>query len=364
MTRRILLLVTDFEIGGTPTVVREVARRLHNPPHVSIGVACLGSFGPVANQIRTRGLDVTALHATGPRDLRVIARLARLIQEQKFDTVLSFLVHANVAAALASTTCPGVRFFQSIQTTQPRPRWHWMVQRLAAGRAEKIVVPSPSVAEVAMRWSHVDEKKIVVIPNGIELPPALPTPSSVLGSTSLTAGSPQHLLRIVFLGRLDPIKRLPDLLSAMPSLRDIAHLDVYGEGSQRQRLEKQIADLDLAKIVTLHGAITDPQSALAGADVLVLPSEAEGFGLVLIEAMAAGVPVVATEAPGIRDVVKNEETGLLVLVGSPQALTAAIRRVLTDAPLRNSLIANAFADVSRRFTWNVAIEMYRTLLGI
>jgi glycosyltransferase involved in cell wall biosynthesis len=353
MDRRILLLVTDLEIGGTPTVVREVATRLHDPPHKIVSVACLGRFGPVAGQIQERGLEVTALHAKSPRDLRVIARLGHLIHEQRFDTVFSFLVHANVAAALASTTCPGVRFFQSIQTTQPRPRWHWMVQRLSSGRAEKIAVPSPSVAEVAMRWAHVEEKKIVVIPNGVDLPESLPAPRK-----------PSSPRRIVFIGRLDPIKRLPDLVTAMATLRDIARLDVYGEGLQRPRLEKQIADMNLGNVVTLHGATADAKAALAGGDVLVLPSEAEGFGLVLIEAMAAGVPVVATEAPGIRDVVKNEETGLLVPVGSPQALSDAIQRVLNDATLRQSLIANAFADVRHRFTWNVAIEMYRRLLGI
>jgi glycosyltransferase involved in cell wall biosynthesis len=353
MTRRILLLLTDLEIGGTPTVVRETALRLHDPPRAAVSVACLGRWGPVADQIRARGLDVTALEARGPRDLRVIGRLAHLIHEQRFDTVLSFLMHANVAAALASTTCPGVRFLQSIQTTQAYPRWHWMMQRVSAHRAEKIVVPSPSVAEAARRWANVEEKKIVIIPNGVDLPASLPP-----------AVPPAMPHRVVFLGRLDPIKRLPDLLTAMASLRGFARLDVFGEGSQRRFLEKQIAALDIGSSVMLHGAVAEPKSVLAGAEVLVLPSQAEGFGLVLIEAMAAGVPVVATEAPGIRDVVMDGETGLLVPVGSPAALAEAIRRVLADDSLRHRLAVAAFADVRRRFTWETAIDAYRRLFGI
>jgi glycosyltransferase involved in cell wall biosynthesis len=168
----------------------------------------------------------------------------------------------------------------------------------------------------------------------------------------------------VFVGRLDPVKRLPDLINAIGLLRGFARLDVYGEGPQGPNLSRQIHELKLTELVMLHGAIDGPQSALRDAELLVLPSEAEGFGLVLIEAMAAGVPVVATEAPGIRDVVQDGETGLLVPVGAPPALADAIRRVLEDSPLRQRLIQTAFADVRRRFTWDAAMDGYRRVLGI
>jgi glycosyltransferase involved in cell wall biosynthesis len=85
---------------------------------------------------------------------------------------------------------------------------------------------------------------------------------------------------------------------------------------------------------------------------------------VLIEAMAAGVPVVATDAPGIRDVVRGGETGLLVPISSPSALAGAIRRLLEDESLRQSLTAAAFADVRRRFTWDIAVNAFRRVLEI
>src|SRR5437773_1188049 len=94
--RRILLLITDLEIGGTPTVVRELAIRLRKPPDVEIEVACLSKWGPVADQLRDSGVEVTALDARGVRDLlRVVRKLVRLIRDRKFDTVFSFLIHAN-----------------------------------------------------------------------------------------------------------------------------------------------------------------------------------------------------------------------------------------------------------------------------
>src|SRR3954470_3968822 len=165
---RILLLVTDLNLGGTPTVVRELAIRL--APFArggggEIHVASLAPRGAVSEQIAAAGIAVHALDAKGPRDARVVARLHKLIVRERIDTVFSFLVHANAAAAAVSLFARNVRFIQSIQTTQPEPKWHWKVQKLAGRAAEKIVVPSASVAEVAREWSDVAEGKIIIIPN-------------------------------------------------------------------------------------------------------------------------------------------------------------------------------------------------------
>ncbi|HEX3356456.1 MAG TPA: glycosyltransferase family 4 protein, partial [Tepidisphaeraceae bacterium] len=126
----------------------------------------------------------------------------------------------------------------------------------------------------------------------------------------------------------------------------------------------EIARLGLRGRVTMHGGIAKPQAALERIDLLVLPSEAEGFGLVLIEAMAARVPVVATEVAGICDVVKNEQTGLLVPVGNPEELAKGIRRVAEDEGMRLRLVEAAYEDVQSRFSWERVIQQYRELLNI
>src|SRR5256885_9003 len=103
-------------------------------------------------------------------------------------------------------------------------------------------------------------------------------------------------------------------------------------GAERKRLEARAKHANA--IVHFLGSVPSPLDALARIDVLVLPSEAEGFGLVLIEAMAAGVPVVATDVPGIRDVVVHEENGLLVPPRNPGAISAALLRIEEDEALR------------------------------
>jgi glycosyltransferase involved in cell wall biosynthesis len=362
--RRILLLITDLEIGGTPTVVRELAMRLHCPPGVEVEVACLSKWGPTATQIADAGIPVTALGAQGVSSLMVVTnRLIRLINTKHIDTVLSFLVHANAVAALAATFCHHTRFFQAIQTTQPRPRWHWRVQGVAHHAARRVIVPTESTGRVAREWSHVPQEKLVVIPNAID-------PDAFGRSTiAMNPPAPPAPYPIGFVGRLDEVKRVPQLVRQLSVLHQTfparpVHLHIFGEGDQRQRIEDEIRALHLSKQVTMHGQIDRPHEALQQIGLLVLPSLAEGFGLVLIEAMAAGVPVVATDVPGIRDVVDHERTGLLVPRSAGIELAFGIMRLIEETSLRRRLIENGLREVRERFSWESVMRKYRQVLGI
>src|SRR4051812_22967632 len=248
MQRRILLLITDLEIGGTPTVVRELASRLNAPPGVVVEVACLSEAGPVAAQLRGQHVAVHPLEARGVIHFpRTVARLRRLVRELRFDTVFSFLMHANVVAAVAAGGWgDNVRFIQSIQTTQPWPRWHWWLQSWAHEAAERVVVPSNSVALAARDWAGVPREKVVVIANAVDLPDLVsPRPE------------PRLPYRIGFIGRLHLVKRVPDLLRAVALLpAGYATLEVFGDGPARGEITSVIASLELSDRVTLHGTIS------------------------------------------------------------------------------------------------------------
>ncbi len=343
---RLLILTTDLRLGGTPTVVREMALRLRDRWQVQ--VACLDRAGAVAPQILAAGIPVTPLNAAGPGDFRAIVRLRHLIRRGKFDVIYSLLLHANVAAALANWQGQGA-LIQSIQTAQPYPRWHWPLQGLVQSAARAIVVPSASVRAAAINQAGIAPQKIVVIANALD---SRDWPQLPLRPTGRSIG---------FIGRLDPIKNLPQLLQAMALLDDSTNLHIFGEGSQRPLLQSLIAQLHLGKRVTLHGATTEPHLALAQMDVLVLPSRAEGFGLVLIEAMAAGVPVIATEAPGIRDVVIDHYNGLLCPLDDAAALARIIRRLLNDVPLREKLRRGGWESVARHYSWHSVLPRYEQL---
>jgi glycosyltransferase involved in cell wall biosynthesis len=353
LPRRILLLVTDLEIGGTPTVVRELATRLNQPPEVEIEVACLAKWGPTADPIRDAGIPVTAFDAAGPGDLLpTVRRLRDLVRGRGTDTVFSFLVHANVVAALASRKLPGVRFLQSIQTVQPRPRWHWHAQRWAHRYADRIVVPSNAIVRFASRLSRIPESKFVVIPNAID-PDAFPL-VKVFGGPKIRAG---------YLGRLDPAKTPDILIRALEAARmPQAELHYFGDGAARAGLRAAAKALGLDDRVVFHGAVARPQDALRQMDVLWMPSSIEGFGLVLIEAMASGVPVVAAEGGGALEVVTHARDGLFA--PNEAEFAYSLSRLGEQPELRARLIEGGLRTVRERFAWDVVLPQYRQLLGI
>jgi glycosyltransferase involved in cell wall biosynthesis len=348
-SQRLLILVTDLEIGGTPTVVRELATRLKARGR-DVSVACLAPRGPVAPAIEAAGVPVHALNARGPWDIGAILRLDRLVHWEQYDCIFSLLLHAN-AAASAVAALRRVRLVQSIQTTQPWPRWHWAVQRLIAPAAERIIVPSPSVAWAAYKFSGIRASSISIIPNGVQCDPPIANRKSQIADSS-----------IGFLGRLDPVKRVPEVVEAAALLAGRVHLHIFGEGADRPRIEQCIARLDAGSYVTMHGRTDSPRQALAQMQLLVLASEAEGFPLVVVEAMAAGVPVVATDAPGIRDVVQDGQTGLLAPVGAPVELARQITRLLDDPALAGRLADNAQRHVRDAYGWERIIDQYEGLL--
>ena len=356
MQRRILILITDLEIGGTPTVVRELAVRLHAPPDVVIEVACLKGWGPVADQIRSAGIEVTALGARRVWQLpAVVRRLRELVRERGIDTVFSFLVHANAVAALAARKLPGVRFLHSIQTIQPRPRWHWRVQRWAAARAEQIVAPSQAIVEAAVARCAIERAKFVVIPNAID-------PDEFQKVDVFRQGK----IRVGYLGRLDPAKLPLILIHALAQSHvKEAELHYFGDGPERGRLER-IGRQRLKDRVHFHGSVPRPQDALGQMDVLWMPSRVEGFGLVVIEAMASGVPVVAFGAGGVSEIVEQGESGLLVRdLKLPHIQFGRFLKKLQDDPgLRQRLIENGLKVVRDRYTWAVVLPRYRELLQI
>lgn len=166
--------------------------------------------------------------------------------------------------------------------------------------------------------------------------------------------------RIVCLGRLEAYKRVDLLLQAGARLVERfpdLEIVVIGRGPERETLERLAARLGLAAQTRFTGFVSNEErdALLASARVCAFPSEKEGWGLGVIEANALGTPVVASDAPGLRDSVRHEETGLLVEPGNVDALAHALARLLEDSPFARSMRRQAHAW-SQRFDWDRAAD--------
>ena len=174
----------------------------------------------------------------------------------------------------------------------------------------------------------------------------------------------QRPCRVAYLGRLEPYKRIGLLLGAVAKLaKRLPRLELVlvGRGSERDALERLAAELGIAERTRFAGFVSDEErdALLAEARVCVSPSVKEGWGITVIEANALGVPVVATDAPGLRDAVRHDETGLLVADAAPEVfserLASAVERLLTDEALLTRLSSQALAW-SRRFDWDSSAQ--------
>ena len=203
----------------------------------------------------------------------------------------------------------------------------------ALRRARAIVVPSAYLARIAAAWG-LEETPITVLHN--------PVPALEVTATRSPPGT------FAFVGRLTRQKDLDVAIDAVAQMPE-ARLVIVGDGPDRVRLEERAAASDGRDRVTFRGALPRAEAlgVLAGAEACVISSAWENFPHAAVEALAVGVPVVATAVGGVPEIVRDGENGLLVPPGSSTALGAALHRLLDDRPLRDSLAARARPSVEQ-----------------
>ena len=243
------------------------------------------------------------------------------------------------------------------------------VERWITNRSDRVIACSYYMREQIADIFGVDEDRVTVIPNGIDPDDLQPHDAPELSRLrSEFAAADERLVLLV--GRLVYEKGFQIALEAMPALierlPDTRFL-VAGSGTHEAELRRQAAELGLGDHGTFLGWIGDDvlHSLYRIADVCVVPSIYEPFGLVALEAMASGCPCIVADTGGLREVVPDDEVGLRFQAGDPDELVAVTARVLSDDELGGSLVAEAHDHV-RRFDWLDVAERtsatYETLL--
>jgi glycosyltransferase involved in cell wall biosynthesis len=297
--------------------------------------------------------------------------LRRFVKESEPHVVVAFLSFATtLSATRAAQTGARVVFNQQTPMTaflsdadyEWRDGWRRAIftatSRLTYSAADLIVATSNGVAEDLTKNFGVNPDTIQVVPNPVDLD-MVRTRAGEPGAIEIDRAAPV----IVAAGRLADAKNYPLLIDAMAVLRQSlpARLFILGQGELEQPLRRQIAERNLDGAVTLLGFQRNPWKHIARADVFALSSHYEGFGNVLIEAMAVGVPVVATASAGTRDIISHGVDGLLVEAHTAEALAEALRQVLADSDRRSMMAAQA-RRASEKFAAPRVIARYDAML--
>jgi glycogen(starch) synthase len=236
--------------------------------------------------------------------------------------------------------------------------------------ADKIIVTSGSMKAEIQGHFHLPQEKIEIIPNGID-------PKKYNASIDRSAvrgryGVNPHEKLVLCVGRLVPQKGMEYLIRAAPRIAGRypeAKFIIVGEGWLRGHLEYIARSTGHQWKITFTGWIPDHElvALLNSADVLVVPSIYEPFGIVALEGMAAGVPVVASDVGGLAEIIEHERTGILAYSRNPESIAWAVGRVLSDPDHSKWLVQNAREMVQKAYSWEAiamrTAEVYKRVVG-
>ncbi len=343
---RILQICSAREIGGGEKHLADLSNELARRGHEVF--AALSPSSPVRAELsEVSAGNILELPMRNALNLSTAMKLARFVRANEID-----IVHAHVArdyplAALV-TARSQARLVLTRHVLFPLNPIHKLTLRHTA----RVIAVSQAIFEALRSQTIFDASKITLIHNGIDFArferarEAAPREQSKAG------------FRVGMVGHLAPIKGQEDFIRAAAIVcaqRGDVEFVIAGEdksqkGENRTNLQKLISELAVDAHVQLLGWIDDVARLLPTFDLFVSPSRSEPFGLSIVEAMAAGVPVIATKSEGAREIVEDANTGMLVPIGDSQMMAQVIQRLLNDAAERRRLADNARRAAREQFS--------------
>lgn len=333
---RTLFVIDELDIGGTEQQILETVRRIDRSrfePYV-----CCFRHGRKAQEIEALGVPVLHEPKRLKADPGLVLRLAALMRRERFDIVQTYLWTANtwarLAARLAGVPCvvASERNVDIWEETYKR-----MIGRFLARSTDRIIANSEAVRQYLLRRGGLPADKVVTIYNGVDFERFRKPCDPAARRRELGVADDVVLAGCV--ARIEPAKDHATLLEAFALIGNRVprlHLVLVGGGSEQPRLERMAHELGIGPRVHFTGFRTDAAEWLQTVDVSVLSSVKEGLSNTILESMAAGKPVVATEVGGNAEVIVENETGFLVPPRAPAELGAALARLASSPELMKS----------------------------
>ena len=357
------MVITELDVGGAEKAFVRIAIGLKNLGW-QVSVISLRNAGPLAPLLEAENIEVTALHAGGLLDVRAIFRLRRQLLQKPADVLLTFLYQANLVGRIAGRLA-GVRRVVCGIRVADRRLVVTLPERITRGLVDRYVAVSQSVGDLHRQLCHIEAARMVAIVNGVDIDAidaAVPAIRSEMGC------KPDDQV-VLCVGRLSVQKAPLDALEAFrtmreqfPELKPTAKLLYIGEGELRADLQRRIDELGLESLVQLSGWRPDAWRLMKSADALLLASRWEGLPNVVLEAQAAGLPVVVTAVDGSRELIQDEVTGRLVPPGDTNAMATALGEILLNNAASLELARNARRYVAQHYRWDVCVEQFDRVL--
>jgi L-malate glycosyltransferase len=350
----VAVFLTSFDAGGTERQMSELIRRLNRGRFV-VHAACFRRSGQWLSRVAESAASIVEFPISAfarPDTLRQLSRFAGWCRRERIAIVQTCDFYSNVFG-LPGALLGGVkvRIGSRRELNPDKTVTQIRLQRLAYRAATRIVANSPAGAEI-LATEGIRGARVSVIPNGLE------------ASAYLEPRRKGPVSRVITVANLRPEKSHETLIAAAallaPSCPDLRYV-IVGDGSRRAELEALARVKGVDRIVEFLGHREDVPELLAGADVFVLPSRSEAFPNGAIEAMAAGLPVIASAVGGIVDLIEPGRTGMLVPPSDAEALAAALRTLRADPARAQTIGAAARCEALARYSFDRMLRAFEDL---
>jgi glycosyltransferase involved in cell wall biosynthesis len=360
----------SYQIGGSERVGVDLAKEFSRRGYSVLCFAFYDSAGPMRSELEASGIRCLDLNYEkfGGVGKRITYQL-RFLQMLRDEGVSALHVHhatalilCGIPAALAAVRRV-VMTEHGLYQLKERPKYRRSAARYCRF-AHAITTVEPAQVDYFRDEMHVPARKLHYVANGVRIPHRTPEQVASIRQ-GLGIGSAEFAF--IYVGRLSHVKDLSTLLQAFALLpadpARPARLYLAGDGPERASLERQSTELGLSRRVSFLGARSDVSDVMAAGDGFVMSSKTEGMPMALLEAMAAGLPCVATAVGGIPDLFAGNR-GLLAPAGDPVRLSEQMSQLVRSSALRAQLASNAIANVRERYALDAVTDRYLDLLGL
>lgn len=361
----IAFCITELDRGGAERALSQLVLGLDRRSWLP-RVYCLGPRGYFAGELESGGVDVQCFGANGLRSFpSVVWRLKRELRSFRPQILQTFLFHGNLVGRIAARLAGVPIVVSGIRVAERRSRWYGRLDRWTNGLVNLNVCVSQGVADFSIRETGLKPSKLTVIPNGVDFETFANAAAADLRPLGIRSSGPV----VITVGRLEEQKGIEFLLwAAALVLNRIPGCQflIVGDGPDRDSLQALASALEIADSVFFAGHRGDVPELLKASSVFALASLWEGMPNALLEAMAAGLPVVATSVEGSSEVVESGVSGLLVEPRDVQGLAEALLRLLLN-PEDATALANAAQHIAAEMFAKSRVvsaydQLYRLLL--
>lgn len=351
------MVLPSMPTAGMEVMVARMVRRLAGRGH-RVGVTCIEEIGALGEELADEGVRVTLVPTPGLGTILRAPALEGWLAASGADVVH---VHSGAwlkaAGAARRAGLPVVATMHGIEAPEP---WYYPgLLHWAGRRSDRVIAVSESVVEYLGSVARLPRSRVSLIPNGICTERF--ASGGPAGAFRERLGIPRSAPLVGHVARLDPVKNQPLLLEAFALLRrevPDAVLAIVGDGAMRADLESRIAALGLEGAVHVVGVVRDVAPLYRDFDLFVLSSRTEGTSMSMLEAMASGVPCVATAVGGNPALLDHGRCGALVPPDDPRLLADAMRGLILDGERRDALSAAARDRVEKHYSEKAMLDSY------